>query len=153
MPRRGFGRPKARDAWDDDAWAYESDDDEFVARITATPPRPSMAVPTLEGRRASSYEGERPRRSGPGVSPLRASTTHLDVTEHTPGPSERAAPSRSPTSSSHAPLHRRVSSSAEADGLVAGWAERQMSMPLGTDAGDGDQMRQWEALVEGTPRR
>ncbi|WFD24746.1 GTPase-activating protein [Malassezia equina] len=109
-PQVRRSRP-ASDGWDDDAWASQSDDDDFVTRMATEPVQD--------------------RRSPPPPPPPTHGTTWTPLTHDVTPPASPPAPSAvpAPNDEPSAPAWRAAD---DTDGLVVRWAERsmQMSSPL-----------------------
>ena len=132
MPRALRSSPGRRsrsvpDAWDDAAWASQSDDDEFVARMATEPVHDTRPPPPTRGATWTPLTRDMTPPASPPAPPPAAAPPRA--------PAERAAPAPAPGPRAD-----------DADGLVVRWAERsmQMSSPV-LDACDEAHL---EALVE-----
>ena len=118
--------PRAHDEghWDDDAWASESDDEEFVAQVVSTPAE-ERAAP---GRRRRNAAARRTASGAPGA----GAPAWMPLPDHAPGEeSEQESNDASRASASEAPASPTPAgdaSAGEPDALVASWVEQRLHM-------------------------
>ena len=106
MRRSSPRKPRVDDGWDDEAWASNSDDEEFVTRI-ATRRTPSAAwTRAMDAHKEESYQ-------------------HLP--QDAPAAPSAPVPA-APVRQVEAPASRSTSGTDRMDAFVSSWAERSMSL-------------------------
>ena len=106
MRRSSPRKPRVDDGWDDEAWASNSDDEEFVTRI-ATRRTPSAAwTRAMDAHKEESYQ-------------------HLP--QDAPAMPSAPVPA-APVRPVDAPASRSTSGTDRMDAFVSSWAERSMSL-------------------------